>query len=210
MISFKVTLLTDDGALRRTLVGRVSVSRAVFSISGRSAIEAASDKERIGSADFILLDASLPDRSAPECIARLRARGARCKIILLAQPHQMESVVKAFQAGADGCFPRDESPEALCKFLLDFRHGGAPIPPRVVKWIVSHYQKNTKNKAPVELLTPRENQIFDLLAKGFSDKQIARHLAIAQTTVNDHLKSIYRKLGVHSRAEAVASHLSRG
>ena len=87
--------------------------------------------------------------------------------------------------------------------------GGAPISIQVAKWIVSYYQNKGKSNDPIASLSGRENEILELLAKGFSDKQMARHLMIAQSTVNDHLKSIYRRLGVHSRAEAVAKYLSR-
>ncbi|MBI4662929.1 MAG: response regulator transcription factor [Verrucomicrobia bacterium] len=208
-MTLKIALLTDDGALKRTLVGRASVRRMAVGLSGCSTMEMALLDGQFDGADFILIDTDLAGDSTHECIQRLRARGVRSKVILLAQPRDLEHVFRAFQAGADGCFPKDESPQTLRKFLRDFRQGGAPIPPRVVQWIVSYFQKNGKKNDPMALLTRRENEILEWLAKGCPDKQIARHLTIALTTVNDHLKSIYRKLGVHSRAEAVAKYLSR-
>lgn len=165
-----------------------------------------------GAPDVLLSDLALPDGSGVDLIREARTRHPNIKIIVVSIFGDARSVVRAIEAGADGYLLKgagEEQAENAIRSVLD---GGAPISPAVASHILSRMRERAtlpraNNEAP---LTDKEIAILTDLAKGFRYKEVARIHGISPHTVADHVKSIYRKLAVNSRSEAVFEAVQAG
>lgn len=155
----------------------------------------------------LLIDWDLSQRSLAAAVRSIKANLRETKIAVLSGKHEVEWIFQAFKAGADGWFLKKESPAQLAQDIADLVGGGSPISAGAAKWLVANFRGLSDTKASGGL-SIRELEIVRYLSLGLADKDIAATLRIALTTVNDHLKSVYRKLHVHSRAEAVAKYFA--
>jgi len=160
--------------------------------------------------DAVLVDLGMPQRAAIASVLRLKSAWPKLRIIVLSDRHDPELVLEAFRAGADGCYSKRESAGNIMNGIVESLKGGSPISAEAARSIVTGLQMKGVATLETDALTERERQIFECLSRGLSYIEIGAALRIAQTTVNDHLKNIYRKLDVHSRAEAVAKCLNAG
>jgi DNA-binding NarL/FixJ family response regulator len=162
--------------------------------------------------DVLLVDLALPDGSGADLIREARARLPQIRIIVVSIFGDARSVVRAIEAGADGYLLKgagEQQAEDAIRTVLD---GGAPISPAVASHILLRMRErastpSTPKEAP---LTEKETAILADLAKGFRYKEVARLQGISPHTVADHVKSIYRKLAVNSRSEAVFEAVQAG
>jgi DNA-binding NarL/FixJ family response regulator len=178
---------------------------------------------------LILVDLELPDGSGLELLKELRQYPAT-KIVTTLYSDD-EHLFPALQAGADGYLLKEDRFELLVEELQKIVRGEPPLSPAIARRLLSHFRSASAGAreatfgagtsaftaagtatafAPVEIeppldlpaLTPREVEVLTYLSKGFTIKEIAGLMSIKWFTVNDHIKSIYRKLNVSSRAEA--------
>ena len=119
-----------------------------------------------------------------------------------------ELVFMALEAGADGYLLKRTTPENLRAAMLDVLGGGAPMTSEIARRVVESFRRAGRQPKPDVRLTTREEEILILLSKGYSNKEIASQLAIGTETVSSHLKHIYEKMHVRSRAEAVARYMT--
>jgi DNA-binding NarL/FixJ family response regulator len=120
-----------------------------------------------------------------------------------------EEILDALSAGATGCLLKDSLPAEILGALRDIHQGGSPMSSHVARKVVSWFQQSRPRLTMREPLTDREMQVLKLLATGSQDQQIAKALAISIFTVRSHVRSIFDKLDVHSRTEAVVKFLGR-
>lgn len=158
--------------------------------------------------DVILMDIFLPRMSGIECTARLRALLPEAKIVILTGSDDDELVFLALEAGADGYLLKRTEPEALRAALLDVVQGGAPMSSVIARLVVASFRSKSRGLAETIRLSVREEEILLLLTRGFTNKEIADRLGLSTETVRSHLKHIYEKLHVRSRAEAVARYMT--
>ncbi len=164
-----------------------------------------------------LVDLGLPDGSGLDLISLLRAR-CKCKVLVVSIFGDGRTVVSAIERGADGYLLKGAGAPEVVAAIRAVLSGGAPISPAVAGHILSRVRglaTPTRRKAeaaarPALALTPREITILEQLAKGLSFKEVALVEGISYYTVADHVKAIYRKLSVNSRAEAVYEALQNG
>lgn len=155
----------------------------------------------------LLIDLSLPQRSMLEGLRWLKANLKETRIAVLSGGHGLDCIFQTFKTGADAWFLKEETSAQLVENIQEFLRGGSPISAAAARLLVSSYQAEGGQARGSRRLSSRELEIMKQLSRGLADKEIASHLSIALTTVNDHLKSVYRKLHVHSRTEAVAKYL---
>jgi DNA-binding NarL/FixJ family response regulator len=150
-----------------------------------------------------LVDLSLPDGSGLAVIERLAAQAPECTVVVTTIHDDDDHVFAALRAGAHGYLHKDEPPEQLARQLQGIREGRPPLSPAIARRILGYFHQREKPAAAPEVgLTPREREVLTRLARGLSIAAIARELAISHHTVGDHVKNIYRKLNISSRAEA--------
>ncbi len=158
--------------------------------------------------DVVLMDIFLPRMSGIECTARLKSELPKLQILMLTAVEDDELVFMALQAGADGYLLKRTKPEDLKAAMLDVLGGGAPMTSEIARRVVESFRRAGKPAKLDVRLSAREEEVLILLSKGYSNKEIASQLSIGVETVSSHLKHIYEKLHVRSRAEAVARYMT--
>jgi DNA-binding NarL/FixJ family response regulator len=158
--------------------------------------------------DIVLMDIFLLRMSGIECTARLKALLPDTQIIILTAVEDEELVFLALEAGADGYLLKRTTPADLRNALLDVLHGGAPMTGQIARHLVRYFRQKGKMVEEHLRLSAREEEVLVLLARGYSNKEIAGRLSLSVDTVSGYLKLVYKKLHVRSRAEAVARYLT--
>ena len=164
-----------------------------------------------GRATTILVDLPAP---TPELAYQLRSSSSNCGLLFLVQGYNLNEIVVLLQAGATGCISRDDSVSDLTRAIIAAGRGEIVLPATIAAHILSSLasttralaaltQRQTLTENQVEALSERESEILRLLGRGLTNKDIAQTLIISVRTVEAHLRSIYDKLGVRSRTEAV-------
>lgn len=158
--------------------------------------------------DVILMDIFLPRMSGIECTARLKTQLPKTPIVILTASDDDEMVFLALEAGADGYLLKRTKPADLRAALFDALSGGAPMTSEIARRVVESFRQKSRGRDDSVSLTAREEETLLFLTKGYSNKEIADKLSLSIETVRSHLKHIYEKLHVRSRAEAVARYMS--
>ena len=163
--------------------------------------------------DICLVDLQLPDGNGADFVQYM-AKQSDAKALILTILGDRMSVMAALEAGAHGYLLKDTAPAQIIKHIKDTIGGANPISPQAATHLLNLF----KSQAPFQTealkvkstLTSRETEILTLFAKGLSYKEAAEALEISPHTVSDYVKSIYGKLSVHSRNEAVFEALQLG
>ncbi|HLG79520.1 MAG TPA: response regulator transcription factor [Bradyrhizobium sp.] len=162
----------------------------------------------------LLTDLQLPDGHGIELIRETRARLPDTEIMVISILGDEESVISAITVGATGYILKDAFPTDIAATVRELVAGHSPISASIARFIVRRTQSAAEPPPGPQLntakLTPREIDILWGIAKGFSYAEIASHLGMSRQTVPGHIKSIYRKLEVHTRGEAVFEALQQG
>lgn len=157
--------------------------------------------------DLFILDLGLPDGNGIDLIGEIRTRGGRePKILVLSVLGDRETVLAAVLAGADGYLLKDMGSLDIGRQAADAVTGGAPLSPSIAAYVLRYLREqpmHAKDEGDEAPLSPREIELLQLLARGYSNRRAAEALSLSPHTVGDHVKSIYRKLGVSSRGEAM-------
>jgi DNA-binding NarL/FixJ family response regulator len=159
--------------------------------------------------DVVLMDVFLPRMSGIECTARLKGILPDTPIVMLTASDEDEILFLALESGADGYLLKRTKPADLRAALLDVMNGGAPMTSEIARHVVASFRRKTGGIDPSVSLTAREEETLVLLTKGYSNKEIADYLHLSIETVRSHLKNIYTKMHVRSRAEAVAHYMTK-
>ena len=159
--------------------------------------------------DVILMDVFLPRMSGIECTAKLKAMQPETPIVMLTASDEDEILFLALESGADGYLLKRTKPADLRAALLDVMSGGAPMTSEIARHVVASFRRKISGMDPSVSLTAREEETLVLLTKGYSNKEIADYLHLSIETVRSHLKNIYTKMHVRSRAEAVAHYMTK-
>lgn len=152
--------------------------------------------------DVVLMDIGLPGMSGIEGIRRIKDKHPQLDIIVLSVHENDEMVFEALCAGACGYLVKEISTIRLLEAIREVKNGGSPMSTQIARMVVGSFKKKSEH-----LLTAREIDVLNQLCKGQSYKTIGEALSISEETVRRHLKSIYKKLEVHSKSEAVAKAL---
>lgn len=168
----------------------------------RSAEEALATLPALGP-NVILMAVGLPVTSGVECVRWLRPAMPDAEFVMLSDSQSNGELLAAFMAGAIGYLLKPVRPVELLAALRDAWAGGAPMSPLIARQVVLAARELPEAGAESDRLTSRQHQVLTELAVGHSYKDIARLLTLDFDTVRTHVRNIYRKLHVHTRAEAV-------
>ena len=152
--------------------------------------------------DVVLMDLRMPRMEGVPAIRQIRAEDPRANIIVLTTFDHDEDIYAGLRAGAKAYMLKDSEPEELFRCIRAVHAGEAYLPPSIAARLVHRVQE--------EALTEREEQILRSLAEGKSNRAIGVQLGISESTVKTHLKNLFAKLDVTSRAEAIALAAKRG
>jgi DNA-binding NarL/FixJ family response regulator len=148
--------------------------------------------------DVVLMDLELPRMGGVEGIEKTKKLRPQTQLIVVTVYENDELVFKALCAGAGGYLTKNMPPSRLIDAIREIRQGGAPMSTNIARMVVASFQKN--HHSP---LTARETEVLERIAQGKSYTTIADELFVDKETIRTHIKNIYWKLEVHSKAEAI-------
>ncbi len=203
LVPVRVAIIEDSPIVRETLAEQIAAMEGLCLVGTADSISAAAGLIRAG-ADVYLLDLGLPDGTGTALIPHIKAAGD-AKIIVLTSFGDRDTVVRTIEAGADGYLLKDSAAGDIVDAITSALEGGAPISAAAAVHLLDRLraQMDVPETDGRPKLSPRETELLQLFAKGYSYKEAARILTISPLTVGNHVRSIYRKLDVHSRGEAV-------
>lgn len=155
----------------------------------------------------ILMDIQLPGMSGIKGIGLIKEKYPEIDIIMLTIYHDSHKIFNALRAGASGYLLKHTSLPEIKDSVLKLMDGGAPMSPQIARKVINHFQENAPKKKPESDLTPREHDIVNGLVDGLSYKMIADRFDISIDTVRAHIRNIYKKLHVNSKAEVITKSL---
>ncbi len=195
-------LVADDHALvregiRHVLDAEPGIEVVAEAANGRDAVDLA----LVHRPDVVVLDITMPEETGLKAAARLRDLMPDVKVLLLSMHDQAEYVREGMRIGTQGYILKDSAGEELRAAIRAVHAGGTFFSPAVVKRLTSSAQMEAPAAtALLALLTPRERDVLDGVARGLTNKAIAADLGISRRTVEAHRESLMRKLEIHSVA----------
>jgi len=153
--------------------------------------------------DIVIMDISLPGMNGIECIRQVKDKSPSTQFMMFTVYENDEKVFEALKAGAAGYLLKNTGLVQLIESLKELHNGGSPMSANIARKLVTVFREQQKESAPVDILSNRENNILQLLAKGLLYKEIAEQLSISVSTVRQHIHHIYEKLHVQNRTEAI-------
>ena len=159
--------------------------------------------------DIVIMDINLPGMSGIDCVRISKKSNIRTQFMMFTVYENDEKVFEALKAGASGYLLKNTGLVQLIESLKELYNGGSPMSANIARKLVMLFRSEQKETAKVEVLSSRENEILQLLAKGLLYKEIADQLSISVSTVRQHIHHIYEKLHVTNRVEAVNKYFGR-
>ena len=194
----RVVILEDDDIIRESFVSLINSSEKFLCIADYDTCEESIKNLANDSPGIILMDIGLPGISGIEGIRRIKKVYPQVDIIVVTVHDDDEKVFDALCAGATGYLTKNIGPDKLLESLEEVLKGGAPMSTNIAKMVIRSFQRSTDSP-----LTSRETEVLQKLSRGKSYTMIADDLNINKETVRTHIKNIYQKLNVSSKAEAI-------
>jgi len=206
-IVIEVAIVEDRREIRESLALLIGGTEGFKCIGSYRSMEEALDKLKHHQPHLLLSDIGLPGMSGIEGVAILKERYPELLILMLTVYDDDERIFDAMCAGASGYLLKKTPPARLLDSLREVASGGAPMSPEVAKRVVALFREIRPTERADYELTPHETRLLKLLVQGHNYKTAATELGVTVHTVSFHLRSIYEKLQVHSKSEAVAKAL---
>lgn len=216
---WRVLVVEDDPDMREFFAASVTRCAALELAASLGTVADARDwlNQHTAPVDVLLTDLGLPDGSGLEVIRMALRLHPQCEPLVISMFGDEDNVLASIEAGALGYIHKDSTPEDIAHAIREMKAGASPISPMIARRVLSKYLslRDGRAAAPVPapapaagpaaraLLSAREQEVLELIARGFSYAEIARLQAVSVHTVQTHIKNLYRKLAVRSRGEAV-------
>jgi DNA-binding NarL/FixJ family response regulator len=204
--ALRVAIVEDDARLRANFKGLIEKAGDMSCVAACPSAEEAVDHLAEAAPDVVLMDINLPGMNGIECVRRLRAANQGLHVVMLTTFDDATLVFDSLKAGAVGyVLKRSPAPEILAA-IREVAAGGAPMSGAIARKVVQFFGQGAPAPAPapeVQTLSPRERDVLVALSQGQQYKEIADSLGISINTVRKHIRTIYDKLHVNTRHEAV-------
>jgi DNA-binding NarL/FixJ family response regulator len=207
-----VLVVEDDEALRREFVAMIDAAPGIALVEAVGSLSDARDAlKRHKAPDVLIIDLGLPDGDGAALISELAVTSPSTSALVVTIFGDEGHVVRALEAGAKGYLLKDAMLEEFARAVRLVHAGGSPLSPSIARHLLKRFapaapaqaSRPGGKAAPVEMLTPREAEILQLIAAGHSIAETAAALELSAHTVSTHVKHIYGKLAVSSRMQAV-------
>jgi DNA-binding NarL/FixJ family response regulator len=201
----KLVIYEDNEALRNSLVYLLNAQNYTV-VGDFNNVLNVQTQVMEAQPDLVIMDIDMPGKDGITAVGEIKEIRPQTTIIMYTQFEDDERLFKSICAGADGYILKKTSPERFFDAIKEVLSGGAPMSPLIARKVIDSF-KAQKPGLSVQLkydLTKRENEILQLLTKGYSVKLIAHEMSIAYDTARSHLRNTYRKLHVNCGKEAIA------
>lgn len=200
----KVVIYEDDDAFRETLCILIKGTEEYELKGAFENCDHITDHLKKFQPDVILMDINMPGIGGLEGLRIVRGTSSSTQVLMCTIFDDNENIFKAICNGANGYLLKKSPPSKIIEAIKEVYEGGAPITSSIARKILELFPKTPARSTEIDKLAQREQEILQLLIKGYSYKMIAAELKISVETVRTHIKRIYEKLHVHSAPEAIA------
>lgn len=200
----RVGIVEDKREIREGLSQLLGSAEGYRVVGAWGSMEEALPNLTHAAADLALVDIGLPGMSGIEGIRVLRERHPEIVALVLSVYDDDDRIFEALCAGACGYLLKKTLPQKLLEGLREAADGGAPVSPEIARRVIGLFSRFRPPRRADYELTPHETRLLGLLVEGHNYRSTASELGCSVHTVNFHMKSIYRKLEVHSKSEAVS------
>ena len=206
-MQIKVAIVDDDEGIRTSLAALIRRA-ANFRLAGDYPdAETALREIPRHPPNVVLMDINLPGMNGVECVRQLKTAMPAVQFLMLTVYEDSDSLFNSLKAGASGYLLKRTASARLLEAIRDVHDGGAPMTPQLARRVVQFFSKPGQGESPVSRLSPGEKEFLHQLANGYAYKEIADRMKISIDTVRSYVRTVYEKLHVHSRTEAVVKYL---
>ena len=205
-----VALVEDDAGMRERFARVIQAEPTLHFAFGASTAAALLTWFADNAVDVLLVDLGLPDMSGLEVIRRCRRLQPACAMMVITMFGDEAHMLSAFEAGAGGYLLKDDTEADLAQHVLSLHAGGSPMSPIIARQLLVRWQSRASEVPAAlatlpagEALSPRESEVLNLIARGFTYAETAGRMGVLLSTVQSHVRNIYGKLDVHNKTEAV-------
>ncbi len=213
----QLVIVEDDAETRQGLVSGLSAQAGFTVVSALGSVAEAMaflQSSQADQLDVMLVDLGLPDGAGQDIIRAATSRPQPIEVLVITVFGDEKNVVSAIEAGAAGYLLKDAEDARIADAVNQLLAGGSPITPVIARHILKRFKheapaqpqadaSGSSEAADMHQLTPREVEVLQMVARGYTNNEIGELLSVSFHTVNSHVKHIYRKLSVRSRSEAV-------
>jgi DNA-binding NarL/FixJ family response regulator len=203
----KVAIVDDDEGIRSSLATLIRRAPTMKFVGDYPDAETAIREIPKNPPDVVLMDINLPGMNGVECVRQLKAVLPQTQVLMLTVYEDSDSLFNSLKAGASGYLLKRTVSARLMEAIRDVHSGGSPMSPQLARRVVQFFTQPNQTASPVARLTAGEKEFLDQLAKGYAYKEIADRMKISIDTVRSYVRTVYDKLHVHSRTEAVVKYL---
>ncbi len=202
MSLIKVCIVEDLEEIRNGLAAIINMTDGFRILQTYATAEEMLAQLESSDPDIVIMDIQLPGMDGIECIRQVRDKKPSIQFIMFTIYENSDYVFKALEAGATGYLLKNSSPSKIIESLRELHSGGSPMNAEIAKKLVIRFQKQALPQNEYNL-TPKEQRVLELMAKGYLYKEIAEELNNTVNTIKQHIRHIYEKLHVQNKAEAI-------
>ena len=206
VMHIKVSIVDDDKDLRSSLATLIRGTESLRLVGSYPNAKTASQEIPRNPPDVVLMDINMPGMAGIECVRELKSKLPKVQFLMLTVYEDGDSLFNSLKAGASGYLLKRTASADLLQAIRDVHAGGSPMTPQLARRVVQFFTQ-LQGEPRVADLSPGERDFLNLLAKGYVYKEIAERMGITTHTVRYYVRTVYEKLHVHSRTEAVVKYL---
>jgi DNA-binding NarL/FixJ family response regulator len=206
-MQIRVAIVDDDEGIRSSLSALIKRAPGFRLVGEYANAETALKEIPQHLPDVVLMDINLPGMKGYECVRRLKEAQPTVQFLMLTVYEDSDSLFNSLRAGASGYLLKRTATARLLEAIRDVFDGGAPMTPQLARRVVQFFTRPATLDSGLAKLTAMEREFLDQLAKGYAYKEIADRMNISIDTVRSYVRTVYEKLHVHSRTEAVVKYL---
>ena len=202
-MSISIAIVEDLDVVRNGLKDFISLSTDFLVVGAFKTGEEAFEQLPEIKPDIVIMDINLPGMNGIECIRLVKDKSPSTQFMMFTVYENDDKVFEALKAGASGYLLKNTGLLQIAESVKELHEGGSPMSANIARKVVNLFRDNEKKTPFLDLLSTREKEILQLLAKGLLYKEIAEQLHITTGTVRIHIHKIYEKLHVQNRTEAI-------
>lgn len=206
-MAIAVSIVEDDTGLRESICRFIQGAPGFQCLGAYASAEEALTEVPGRPPAVVLMDINLPKMSGIECVRHLKEKLPDLQIIMLTVYENSDRIFEALAAGASGYLVKNTPPAKLLEAIEDIAKGGSPMSSHIARKVVQAFQPAHPSPL-IEQLTPREQEVLELLTKGRAYKQICVEMNLSMGTIRTYIRRVYEKLHVNCRTDAVVKYLN--
>lgn len=204
MNKIKIAIVEDLEEVAEGLSEFIKLDHELQLLATYRTAEAAALELPLVKPDIVIMDINLPGITGIECIRQVKQSGIPMQFMMFTVYENNDQVFEALKAGASGYLLKKTAPPQIIEAIKELYSGGSPMSSTIARKLVSIFQEQPKGpNTQAAVLTAREKEVLECLAKGMLYKEIAEQLGISFHTVRQHIAKIYEKLHVQNKTEAI-------